>query len=121
MRYRKLAGGGDYSFGNGQADFWRDVPQAVGQSVQTRLTLWLGEWFLDIEDGTPYMQGVLGKHDKTSADETIQTRALKTEGLTKISQYESEIDPENRNLTAQFTIDTIYGPTPVEIENYANY
>lgn len=121
MRYRKLAPGGDYSFGNGQLDFWRDVPEAVGQSVQTRLLLWLGEWFLNIEEGTPFMQGILGKYSKEQADVTIQDRVLATTGVVSIENYESIFDGENRLLSVQFTLNTIYGPTPVQVANYANY
>lgn len=121
MRYRKLAPGGDYTFGNSERDFYRDVPEAVGQACQTRLLLWLGEWFLDIEEGTPFMQGILGKHTQSEADVTIQDRALGTQGLTDVTNYASSIDPETRNITAQFDIDTIYGPTSVQVANYANY
>lgn len=121
MRYRKLSADGDYTFGNGQLDFYRDVPEAVGQAVMTRLLLWLGEWFLNIEDGTPYMQGVLGHHSKLSADNTIQQRALGTQGLTDLSDYETVLDADTRGLSGGFKIDTIYGPTSVQIQNYANY
>lgn len=121
MRYRKLAGGGDYSFGNGQQDFWRDVPQAVGQAVGTRLKLWLGEWYLDINEGTAFMQGILGKYSLAEAAVIIQDRALKTQGMVDIQNYDSTLDPDTRKLTVQFDIDTIYGPTAVQVANYANY
>lgn len=121
MRYRKLSADGDYTFGNGQMDFYRDVPEAVGQACQTRLELWLGEWFLDTEEGTPYMQGVLGKHSKNQADVTIQDRALGTQGLSNILNYNTLLDPETRGLSGGFDIDTIYGPTEVQLENYGNY
>jgi hypothetical protein len=121
MRYRKLTGDNDYTFGNGQQDFWRDVPEAVGQACKTRLLLWLGEWFLDIQDGTPYMQGILGKHSLEQANVTIQDRALGTQGLTDVTNFQSVVDPDTRGLDAQFDIDTIYGPTQVQVENYANY
>lgn len=121
MRYRKLTEDQDYTFGNGQMDFWRDVPEAVGQACETRLELWLGEFFLDIDEGTAYMQGVLGKHSKQDADVTIQDRALGTQGLSNISNYSSEVNPENRGMTVGFNIDTIYGPTAVQLENYGNY
>ncbi len=121
MRYRKLSADNDYTFGNGQQDFYRDVPEAVAQACKTRLLLWLGEWFLDIQEGTLFMQGILGKHSLEQASVTIQDRALGTQGLTSISNFTSEIEPNTRALSAQFNIDTIYGPTQVQVENYANY
>ncbi len=121
MRYRKLSADGDYTFGNGQKDFWRDVPEAVGQACKTRLLLWLGEWFLDIEEGTPYMQGVLGKHSVELANTTIQDRVHGTQGLTDITNYVSAKNPDTRSFGVSFTIDTIYGPSEVDIANYANY
>ncbi len=121
MRYRKLTSDNDYTFGNGQLDFYRDVPEAVAQSVMTRLLLWLGEWFLDINEGTPYMQGILGKYSKSTADVTIQDRVLTTPKVVDIQNYESIKDPENRSLSVQFDLDTIYGPSKVQVSNYANY
>ena len=123
MRYRKLTADGDYSFGASQLDFYRDVPEAVGQAAQTRLLLWLREWFLDTDEGTPFMLGILGKHpnQKERADITIQDRIQGTQGFVDIENYESEINPETRAFTVNVMINTIYGPTLVEIENYKNY
>ena len=122
MRYRKLDENNDYSFGNGQNDFYRDVPEAVAQSVKTRLLLWLGEWFLNIEEGTPFMQSILGKYSKAVADTAIQDRVLATTGVTDISDYESILDPDQRAMSVPtLKIDTIYGPSAVEVANYASY
>lgn len=121
MRYRKLTSDGDYSFGHGQLDFYRDVPEAVGQAVETRLRLWLGEWFLDIEEGTPYFQGVLGKKTLDEADQTIKQRILGTQGMVDIESYASSIDPETRIMTVICTINTIYGQTAVQVANQLNY
>lgn len=124
MRYRKLTTDNDYSFGNGQLDFYRDVPEAVGQAVLTRLLLFLGEWYLNIEAGTPYFQGVLGKHSQLTADTTIQQSILNTTdgqgaiAVTDISKYESTLNPDTRALDAETAIDTIYGPTQIQIQNY---
>ncbi len=121
MRYRKLSADGDYTFGNGQLDFYRDIPEAVAQSVKTRLLLWLGEWFLNIEDGTPYMQGILGKYSEVFADTTIQDRVTTGQGVVNIDNFVSTKDPDNRSLSVQFDLNTIYGPTAVEVANYVNY
>lgn len=121
MRYRKLSPTGDFLFGNGLLDFWIDVPDAVAQAVQTRILLWLGEWFLNIDDGTPFMQGIIGKHSQATADATIQDRILNTTGVINIVNYASVIDPVTRKFSVTCTLNTTYGPTQVEVDNYANY
>lgn len=121
MRYRKLDADGDYSFGSGQLDFYRDIPEAVGQAAMTRLKLWLGEWFLNIEEGTPFMLGILGKQSKDVADITIQERVQETQGLVNIEEYSSVLDADNRALSVTMTINTIYGPTALQVANYRNY
>lgn len=121
MRVRKLTPTGDYSFGHGQKDFYANTPAAVGQSVQTRLLLWLGEWYLNTLEGTPYLQGVLGKYSLENADVVIQDRIRTTTGVVNISKYESNLDPVTRKMTVAATINTIYGPTQVQVTNYVNY
>lgn len=125
MRYRKLSADNDYTFGNGQLNFYRDEPAAVGQAVETRLLLFLGEWYLDISAGTPYLQGILGKFSKERADGTIQQQVLGTttdnpnvQAVTDISKYVSTVDPDTRAMNVELSIDTIYGPTAVQIANY---
>jgi hypothetical protein len=115
MRYRRLDQNGDYVFGNGQADFLKDTPEAVGQAVMTRLKLWKEEWFLDSEEGTPYLQGVIGKHSEQTRETVMRTRILNTEGVTGITSYESIIDPETRKLNLSVSIDTIYGNTTIQV------
>lgn len=121
MRYRKLSPTGDYVFGNGQDDFYVNVPETIGQLVKTGLLLWLGEWFLDSSLGTPYMQGILGKYSQAQADTTIQNQALNTFGVVDVTNYVSVLDPVTRAESISFNIDTIYGPTPVQIQNYLIY
>lgn len=121
MRYRKMSPSGDYTFGGGELNFYRDVPEAVGQAVGTRILLWLGEWYFDTGEGTPFLQGILGKHSKEVADITLQTRILETENMVSIENYESTINPETRLMTVTCDINTIYGPTELEVSNYVNF
>jgi hypothetical protein len=113
MRYRKLTADGDYSFGQQQADFYRNVPETVGQAVLTRLELFTGQWFLDAEEGTPWRTDVLGKYTRDSYDAVIQARILDTEGVTRIDDYSSTLDPDTRRLSVTATITTAYGQTTV--------
>lgn len=113
MRYRKLDENGDYSFGQGQQDFYVNQPEAVGQSVLTRLKLWQGEWFLDTSIGTPYLSQILGKVPQGVADQAIQQVALGTKGVLGLTAYFSNFDSASRSLSVTMTISTIYGSTEV--------
>ncbi len=52
-RVRKLDANGDYSFGQGEANFWVNNAAGVAQNVETRLGLLEGEWFLDKNSRDP--------------------------------------------------------------------
>jgi hypothetical protein len=121
MKYRKLTSDGDYSFGNGLADFYINVPEAVAQAVETRILLWRGEWFLNIDEGTPFLEAILGKHSKEVADVTLQDRVQDTQGMVNIENYASIINPDTRAMTVEMEIDTIYGPTSVDLANFRNF
>lgn len=114
MRYRKLDLNGDFVFGNSLNDFLINTPEAVGQSVETRLKLWVNEWFLDISEGTLWLQGILGKHDQSTIDNVLRSRILETTGVTGITSYESSINPGTRKLSVSVSIDTLYGSTTIQ-------
>ena len=113
MRYRKLDSSGDMTFGHQQADFYRDTPAAPGQAVDTRLGLFLGEYFVDVTEGTDYVGGVLGKYTQESADLVIRERILNTQGVVSILSYQSSYNPDARNWTAVATISTVYGEATI--------
>lgn len=113
MRYRALDANGDYTFGQGQANFLVNSPAAVAQLVATRLRLWTGEWFLDVTDGTPWLQDVIGKGTGPIYDLAIQQRILGTQGVTSINGYSSSLNRATRKLAISVTeLVTIYGKTP---------
>lgn len=119
MRYRKLVQapstnvfnfqGGDYSFGRGTSDFWIDVPDAPAQAALTRMYLFLGDWFLDTSDGTPWNTRVLGHFTANTRDPAIQARILGTQGVKAILSYSSNVNRDTRAFTVNAELDTIYG------------
>lgn len=113
MRYRKLSPEGDYSFGNGSADFWKDQPEAVAQAVQTRLFLFQGEWFLDQTEGMTWKTEVLGVRTANTRDPAIRRRVLGTKGVQAIVAYSSDLNRDTRGFSVGMTIDTIYGAATV--------
>lgn len=113
MRYRKLSSDDDYTFGHGQSDFWRDVPDAVAQSVKTRLQLQTGTWFLDLTEGIDWRTKVLGKYTSDVRDTVIRSRILGTTGVTAIDAYSSALSRETRAFSVNATISTQYGATTI--------
>lgn len=111
MRYRKLSPTGDYVFGQGSANFYVNQPEAPAQAVETRLALLLGEWYLDLSDGTPYATQILGYGTSRLRDQAVKSRILGTPNVTAISKYASQL--VGRAFSVQATIETAFGPAPV--------
>ena len=109
MLYRKLDENDDYVFGHGRADFMRDIPQAPAQAVKTRLRLFTPEWFLDVEEGTPYNTRVLGKYTRNQYEQAIKARIVQTEGVLSIDEFSSAIDDDRRAMTVDARITTVFG------------
>jgi hypothetical protein len=114
MRYRKLDTNGDMNFGNQQADFYRDNPEAVAQAVWTRLRLWVGEWFIDTTEGTPYQQAALGTNKKATIGPAIRERILGTQNVTSIESFNVSIDADNRTATVSAVINTAFGSAQLQ-------
>lgn len=111
MRYRRETSDGDYSFGQGDNTFLTNSPDAVAQAVKTRLTLWRGQWFLDKEEGTPWRQSVLGKHNNDAYGMTIKQRILNTPGVVEITEFNLLQTASSRKITLTAQIQTQYGNT----------
>lgn len=117
MTVRKLSSTGDFTFGASQLNFLSNSPEAVAQVIQTSLLLWLGEWYLDLTKGMPWIQGVLGKHNQATADVTVQDYILQVQDVTDISQFSSIAQGDARKYSASARVDTTFGTTPVQIAN----
>lgn len=114
MRYRKLSASGDYTFGQGLANFYVDQREAPAQAVLTRLRLLKGEWFADLTAGTDWATRVLGKYTISTYDPEIQQRIIGTRGVTALQEYQSQVDPQTRALRVSTRISTVYGETQIE-------
>lgn len=115
MKYRALSATGDYQFGRLDA-FLVDTPAAVAQAVKTRLALWTGEWFLDADEGTPYVPMILGAGTQGTRDDAVRQRILDAQGVQEIVSYYSNVDHATRAMTATALVQTIYGQTSLTVQ-----
>lgn len=111
MRVRGMSSTGDMRFGQGAALFLVDSPEAVAQLIKTRLALWTGEWFLDRDEGMPWMQQVIGRGHMSTYDAAIQLRILETPGVVGIEKYSSTYNSTTRTVSISATVNTQYGIT----------
>lgn len=89
----------------------------VGQSVQSRLRLFRGEWFLDIQAGLPWYQQVLGTRNMSRAEHLIKREILQTPGVTKLTRFDVTLDRRTRRMKVSFVFVANSGET-VEDELY---
>jgi hypothetical protein len=107
LRVRALDQNGDMQFGRGQQEFLIDSTQAVAQCIKTRFGLWQGQWFLNTNEGTPWLTMILGKTSKAVRTYAIQQRILGTPYVTGISDYVDSLQPD-RQLTVSCTVMTAF-------------
>jgi hypothetical protein len=101
------------TFGSNQADFLRDTPETVAQAVLTRLRLWVGEWFVDQTEGTPYQQAVLGMHTQQLVEPAMRQRILGTEGVIGIESFSYSVNADTRQASINAVVNTTYGTATV--------
>lgn len=116
MKYRMLDTNGDYVLGMGESEFLSGS-EAVAQAIVTHIKLLLGEWWEDVNQGTPLFQSILGKPGSeehlNSVDNIYKAMILSTELngeqiIYSIDKYERDYSPTTRIYKFQATVTTIY-------------
>ena len=83
---------------------------AVAQIILTRLKLLQGEWFEDLNQGTPLFQQLLGK--PTTSDGVLlvlRKRIIETPYVTGMSNASVTYKGESRAFTFSATVQTQFG------------
>jgi len=80
------------------------------QKVRTALSLFLGEWFLDVSLGIPYIPTT----DNRSAHRTLiesraQTKIMAINGIRRLHRFATEFDSRNRTFSVSFVAETDAG------------
>ncbi len=121
MRVRRQDTNGDSSFGQSAQNFEVNSVAGVAQIVETVLKLWLGEWYLNLNAGTPYPDGVVGKHSQATADQTLIAQVTNIEWVTSLQNWKSTVNPNTRRYSSvSATLFTPFGQTQLQINNLEN-
>ncbi len=116
MKYRRMDENGDYIFGLNEQGFLKDN-EAVAQAILTKIKLLKGEWWEDVNEGTPLFESILGigavQGSKNAIDLIIRDRILSVENVETISYFKSEIDNASCTYMLYCDVETKFG----KIEN----
>lgn len=84
--------------------------ERVKQNLYVKLKIWSGEWFLDTEFGTPYLDGILGKQiTLNGAVAALKTSILEVSDVDSITRFEYTFNRQTRNLDVDFDCNTPFG------------
>jgi len=79
------------------------------QRLALNLRLFLGEWFADTTIGIPYFESIYGKNSKNDVDAIFKAAIRKTDGVIKITKFNSTLDKVTRKYTLVFSVTTETG------------
>ncbi len=91
----------------------------IEQTIRTRLRLFLGEYFRDITDGTPWFEQILGKGVNMSAREAaLRSHIANTPGVIRLTSFSLDFPSvDARSLTVTASVLTQYGIATVTESN----
>ncbi len=93
--------------------------ESLAQRLKVKLLTFQGEWFLDSEEGMPWISDVFGKNRSLQAiNSLLQDQILEEPEVIQIVSFSSTLDNSNRVLSISFTVqsDTSDEVIPVELE-----
>lgn len=85
-------------------DHFLDGRESTAAGVYHRLRMFFAEWFLDITDGTPWIQSVLGKRPQDVAEAAIKERIITAPDVVAITAFSFDMDNTTRRITVDATI-----------------
>jgi hypothetical protein len=90
---------------------------AVAQGIRIRIQSFRGEWFLDLDDGVPYWQDLLGaKFNELRARAAFRDAITSAPGVVQLLSLEVGFDGATRTLTVAWEVRTAFGDLSDRIE-----
>ena len=82
----------------------------IEQTIRTRLRLFLGEYFRDVTDGTPWFQEILNKQTSMDVREArLRERISGTPGVLQLTSFSTDFDIDSKTYTVTASVLTSYG------------
>ena len=83
----------------------------VRQRIKVLLWHYFQEYFLNIPDGTPWYEDILGRTaDAGVVDSILRQRILSTPGVLRINSLQLNYDGATRRMTPTVSVNVVSGP-----------
>jgi len=87
-----------------------DGAERVRQHLAIKLKIWVGEWFMDTEFGTPYLSDILGKQVSLAGSVAALKKSIsEVDGVQSITRFEFDFNRSSRSLNVDFDVQTPFG------------
>ena len=87
-----------------------DNAERIAQQVCITLKFWLSEWFLNKNDGVPYLERIMVKNPNMShIRQILRDKIMSVDGVDSVSALNLFLDKENRALSVTYEAYTSYG------------
>lgn len=94
---------GDLHLEHGDLVWTTDLAVEVAQRLRVRFRFFRGEWFLDLREGTPWYQEILGKGASDATIRAIFSNVIRTcPGVSSLVSISFEMDRSERELVLDF-------------------
>lgn len=107
MKVRRLDRNDDWTFGQGHANY-ADGSESTSQRVRTRLQSFLGDWFLDLAYGMPWLDDFERPANLPDLERAARITTLQTSGVAQLDELDLVLDP-SRLLVMTVSIQTSDG------------
>jgi len=100
---------GDLLYDNTGATVTTDRASSVAQKLKIKLSTFLGEWFINTDNGVPYYQEIFGKvRNKQTIDLIFQQKILEEPDVVELTEFFSDVS-NGRTYTINFRVRTTLG------------
>lgn len=93
--------------------------QSLAQKLRIKLLTFMGEWYLNEEEGIPYYQSIFGKNRaKETIDNIFKVAILEEPDVISLMEFRSSIDVKRRVYRMDFKVrsENDDEPIPITIE-----
>jgi hypothetical protein len=82
----------------------------LAQKIRCAISLFLGEWYLDVNLGVPYIPKFGNKQEHRPLMESVmQERIISVPGVQRLTYFTSHFDSTKRTLIVKFSVETDVG------------